>query len=141
MASRELWKTNKRDSDDPAELLTSPLVIADRFSPARTSLKRLAEAFEQAYLLGNNVATFIPRNGDPLYFTRDNRCPIHGQVLPAELTPRHFSFNTRLGACPECDGIGRRSEIDVDKLFPESELSLWEAMHGWARVSIKKQAQ
>ena len=69
---------------------------------------------------------------------RDLRCPEHGLLLPQELSPRHFSFNTRLGSCPKCEGLGRCMDIELDKLFPEPKKSIWQGMHGWARTAFAR---
>ncbi|MFN0130289.1 MAG: excinuclease ABC subunit UvrA [Verrucomicrobiales bacterium] len=50
----------------------------------------------------------------------------------AELTPRHFSFNSPLGACPDCQGLGVQLEADPDLLVPDRSLSLAEgAVKSW----------
>jgi excinuclease ABC subunit A len=58
-----------------------------------------------------------------LYFSEHLSCPVHGISLP-EIEPRTFSFNTPHGACPECQGLGGKLEIDPDLLIPDRELSL-----------------
>jgi excinuclease ABC subunit A len=46
-----------------------------------------------------------------MMFSQDFSCPECGFSLP-ELSPRMFSFNSPFGACPECDGLGEKREID-----------------------------
>lgn len=58
-----------------------------------------------------------------MYFSEHLACPEHGSVLP-EIEPRTFSFNTPHGACPDCQGLGGRLEIDADLLMPDQDLSL-----------------
>lgn len=58
-----------------------------------------------------------------LYFSEHLACPEHGISLP-EIEPRTFSFNTPHGACPECQGLGGKLEIDPDLLIPDPDLSL-----------------
>jgi excinuclease ABC subunit A len=58
-----------------------------------------------------------------LYFSEHLSCPEHGVNLP-EIEPRTFSFNTPHGACPECQGLGGKLEIDPELLIPDGELSL-----------------
>ena len=58
-----------------------------------------------------------------MYFSEHLACPEHGSVLP-EIEPRTFSFNTPHGACPDCQGLGGRLEIDADLLIPDQDLSL-----------------
>ena len=58
-----------------------------------------------------------------LHFSEHLACAEHGSVLP-EIEPRTFSFNTPHGACPDCQGLGGKLEIDPALLIPDSELSL-----------------
>jgi excinuclease ABC subunit A len=64
-----------------------------------------------------------PKKGKDISFSEHLACPEHGSVLP-EIEPRTFSFNTPHGACPECQGLGGRLEIDPELLIPDSDLSL-----------------
>ena len=121
--------------ENPKETFQNPLIVVDRFTPSTTARKRLAEAFELAYSLGDAQCHFrFRRSQEEIKFTRDNRCPAHGFILPEDLSPRYFSFNARLGACSTCEGLGEAVAISFDKLFPTPETSIWEGMHGWAKV-------
>ncbi|RPI85983.1 MAG: excinuclease ABC subunit UvrA [Chloroflexi bacterium] len=64
-----------------------------------------------------------PVEGRDLYYSEHLACPEHGVSLP-EIEPRTFSFNTPHGACPECQGLGGKLEIDPDLLIPDPNLSL-----------------
>ena len=56
-----------------------------------------------------------------------------------EITPRMFSFNSPHGACPECNGIGSKMEMDPDLIVPEPQLSLNEgAVVPWSRTKGNK---
>jgi len=57
-----------------------------------------------------------------LHFSENLSCPVHGISLP-EIEPRTFSFNTPHGACPDCQGLGNKLEIDPDLLIPDKDLS------------------
>ncbi len=58
-----------------------------------------------------------------LFFSENLSCPEHGVSLP-EIEPRTFSFNTPHGACPDCQGLGSKLEIDPDRVVdPEKSLS------------------
>ena len=73
--------------------------------------------------------------GYDLHFSEHLACPEHGVSLP-EIEPRTFSFNTPHGACPECQGLGGKLEIDPDLLIPDPDLSLNEgaiAISDWSR--------
>jgi excinuclease ABC subunit A len=58
-----------------------------------------------------------------LHYSEHLACPEHGSVLP-EIEPRTFSFNTPHGACPDCQGLGGKLEIDPDLLIPDLDVSL-----------------
>ncbi len=58
-----------------------------------------------------------------MFFSENLSCPEHGISLP-EIEPRTFSFNTPHGACPDCQGLGSKLEIDPDQVIdPEKSLS------------------
>ncbi len=57
-----------------------------------------------------------------LHFSEHLACPVHGISIP-EIEPRTFSFNTPHGACPDCQGLGNKLEIDPDRVIdPEKSL-------------------
>ena len=58
-----------------------------------------------------------------LHFSEHLACPEHGVSLP-EIEPRTFSFNTPHGACPDCQGLGGKLEINPDLLIPDQDVSL-----------------
>ncbi len=72
--------------------------------------------------------------GQDLQYSEHLACPEHGSLLP-EIEPRTFSFNTPHGACPDCQGLGGKLEIDPDLLIPDKQLSLNEgaiALSEWS---------
>jgi excinuclease ABC subunit A len=80
-----------------------------------TSLK-----FGEGYLIVHNLSGDPPKDS---FFSESLACPEHGVSLP-EIEPRNFSFNTPHGACPECQGLGFKQEIDPNLLIPDKTLSL-----------------
>jgi excinuclease ABC subunit A len=80
-----------------------------------TSLK-----FGEGYLIVQNISTDPPQD---LFYSESLACPEHGVSLP-EIEPRNFSFNTPHGACPDCQGLGFRQEIDPNLIIPDKRLSL-----------------
>ncbi|MEQ1501596.1 MAG: excinuclease ABC subunit UvrA [Myxococcota bacterium] len=103
-------------------------LVIDRIVPERTPLARVVEAVEAAYRIGFGAARFVPRSGAAIPLSVRAECPDHGVVFEGELTPRHFSFNARLGACPRCDGVGITATVVPERLFPNPQLGLWEAI-------------
>jgi excinuclease ABC subunit A len=74
----------------------------------------------EGYVTVQDVTTSEPRD---LQFSEHLACPEHGISIP-EIEPRTFSFNTPHGACPECQGLGSKLEIDPDLLIPDRDKSL-----------------
>ncbi|EPR29633.1 Excinuclease ABC subunit A [Geobacillus sp. WSUCF1] len=60
-----------------------------------------------------------------LLFSEKHACPYCGFSI-GELEPRLFSFNSPFGACPDCDGLGAKLEVDLDLVIPNDELTLKE---------------
>jgi excinuclease ABC subunit A len=90
-------------------------------------ISRLTDSVETSLKFGDGylVIQDITRPDEPhdLYFSEHLACPEHGSVLP-EIEPRTFSFNTPHGACPDCQGLGGKLEIDPQLLIPDPNLSL-----------------
>lgn len=129
-----LEKNTQSTLEDPKTILKSPVVVIDRLNPSNSSLVRLSDAISQAYALGGNHCLFIEKKNKkqwPLYSAL--HCPAHGVTPIQEITPRHFSFNTHLGSCPQCGGLGKAQEIDMSIFISKPDQPAWEAIHGWIR--------
>ena len=111
-------------------------VVVDRFKVRDDIKLRLAESFETALHLADDVATvaWMDDSGQAdLVFSARFACPSCGYSLQ-ELEPRLFSFNNPAGACPECDGIGNQQFFDPDRVVANPHLSLaGGAIRGWDR--------
>jgi excinuclease ABC subunit A len=110
--------------------------IVDRFRVRPDLTQRLAESFETALRLGAGVAR-VAFMDDPerteLVFSNKFACPICNYSL-TELEPRLFSFNSPIGACPTCDGLGTQDFFDPGKIVANPHLSLaGGAVRGWDR--------
>lgn len=113
-------------------------VVVDRFKVRNDLQNRLAESFETALNLADDIAIIAPMegNGSETIFSARFACPHCGYSIP-ELEPRLFSFNNPAGACPSCDGLGVKQFFDEDKVIVSSALSLSEgAIRGWDRRSV-----
>ncbi|NIS82314.1 MAG: excinuclease ABC subunit UvrA [Anaerolineales bacterium] len=89
---------------------------------------RLTDSVETALQWGNGTLLVADLSDDPptlLPFSEHLACPEHGTTL-AEIEPRTFSFNTPHGACPECQGLGIKLEIDPDRVIPDRTISIAE---------------
>ncbi|HMT37197.1 MAG TPA: excinuclease ABC subunit UvrA, partial [Thermomonas sp.] len=110
--------------------------VIDRFKPRADIKQRLAESFETALKLGDGMAivqSMDETEREPLLFSSKYSCPVCDYSLP-ELEPRLFSFNSPVGACPTCDGLGVAQFFDPARVVAHPELSLAAgAMRGWDR--------
>ncbi len=112
-------------------------VVVDRLKVRPDAKQRLAESFETACRLGQGRAlVFDADSGREQLFSTRFACPICDYSL-AELEPRLFSFNSPLGACPTCDGLGEIDEFEPARIVAHPELSLASgAIRGWDRRTI-----
>ncbi len=110
--------------------------VIDRFKPREDIKQRLAESFETALKLGDGLAhvqDLDDASVAPLLFSSKFSCPACDYALP-ELEPRLFSFNSPMGACPACDGLGITQFFDPSRVVVHPELSLAAgAVRGWDR--------
>jgi excinuclease ABC subunit A len=94
---------------------------------AQSFRSRLTDSVETALKFGDGylIVEEITNPDEPrdLYYSEHLACPEHGVSLP-EIEPRTFSFNTPHGACPDCQGLGGKLEIDPDLLMPDRDMSL-----------------
>ncbi|WP_369927424.1 excinuclease ABC subunit UvrA [Xanthomonas sp. NCPPB 2632] len=110
--------------------------VIDRFRPRDDIKQRLAESFETALRLGDGIVVLVDmddRKADEQLFSSRYSCPLCDYSLP-ELEPRLFSFNSPVGACPTCDGLGVTQVFDGARVVGHPELSLaGGAVRGWDR--------
>ena len=103
--------------------------------------RRLVDSLETATKFGEGLVTVLFDNGDEEYekkYSEQFACVDCG-INFEELTPRMFSFNAPQGACPECNGIGSKMEIDPDLIVPNKLLSLNEgAIVPWSKSNKKE---
>ncbi|MCY7316925.1 MAG: excinuclease ABC subunit UvrA [Rubrivivax sp.] len=129
-----LKKNEKHDID----------VVIDRLKTRADAKQRLAESFEASLRIadGRAIALELDPPADGLGRTLPARehlfsskfgCPVCSYSLP-ELEPRLFSFNSPVGACPACDGLGQVTVFDPDRVvgFPSLSLAAG-AIKGWDR--------
>ena len=120
----ELKKTEKHDID----------VVIDRLKNRPEMKQRLAESFEAALRAADGRAIAMQMDdGLEHLFSSKFACPVCSYAL-SELEPRLFSFNSPVGACPACDGLGQQTLFDPDRVVAFPSLSLaGGAVKGWDR--------
>ncbi len=113
--------------------------VIDRFKVREDLKQRLTESFETALKLGDGMAavqSLDDVSAAPLLFSSKYSCPVCDYSLP-ELEPRLFSFNSPVGACPTCDGLGVSEFFDPARVVVHPELSLAAgAVRGWDRRNV-----
>ncbi len=114
-------------------------VVVDRLAVKATAKQRLTDSIETALGLADGVVVidFVDRaEDDPdreRRFSEKMACPNLHPIAIDDLEPRSFSFNSPYGACPECDGLGIRKEVDEELVVPDPSLSLAEgAIAPWS---------
>ena len=120
----KLKKAEKHDID----------VVVDRLKTKPEMKQRLAESFEAALRLaeGRAIALEMDSNVEH-FFNAKFACPICSYSI-SELEPRLFSFNSPVGACPTCDGLGTMEFFDPARVVAFPSLSLASgAVKGWDR--------
>ncbi len=101
-------------------------LIVDRFDPKRTSRQRVADSVEIALREGNNrLLVYTTAKRKLTHLGRERACARCNISIP-EPSPQHFSFNSPLGMCADCNGLGKRLDIDADLLIPDRKLSILE---------------
>lgn len=97
-------------------------IVVDRIVIRSDIRSRLTDSIETALQYGQGIVVIDVIGQEEMLFSEHFAC-IECGISMEELTPRMFSFNSPYGACPECDGLGSRLEIDPD-LIVDYDLSL-----------------
>ncbi|WP_243525150.1 excinuclease ABC subunit UvrA [Bacillus pseudomycoides] len=98
-------------------------VVIDRIVVKEGVASRLADSLESALKLGGGRVLIDVIGEEELLFSEHHACPHCGFSI-GELEPRMFSFNSPFGACPSCDGLGSKLEVDLELVIPNWDLSL-----------------
>ncbi|MDR0825903.1 MAG: excinuclease ABC subunit UvrA [Mycoplasmataceae bacterium] len=83
---------------------------------------RINDALETALKYGEGKVVVICNDKETNY-SQSHSCKVCGFTIP-EMEPRLFSFNSPIGACPECHGLGFTYEPDRNKMIPDKNLSI-----------------
>ena len=121
---KPLAKNEKHDID----------VVVDRLKVKSDITQRLAESFEAALRQADGRALALEMDtGKEHLFSAKFACPVCSYSL-SELEPRLFSFNSPVGACPSCDGLGQVIAFDPQRVVAFPSLSMGSgAVKGWDR--------
>ncbi|NLD73951.1 MAG: excinuclease ABC subunit UvrA [Chloroflexi bacterium] len=114
-----LDKKRKHDIELVVDRLAAPAEDGDNRD---AYVSRLTDSIETALRMGDGLVIIDRGAGDEWLLSEQNSCPDCNLSFP-ELSPAMFSFNSPLGMCPDCNGLGTRMEFDPDK-FVDPDKSL-----------------
>lgn len=97
-------------------------VVVDRIIKKEENRSRIHDSIETALNVSDGLV-LIKSGGKELLFSNHYACKYCGFSIP-KLEQRLFSFNSPLGACSECNGLGFKQKVDVDILIPDASLSI-----------------
>ncbi|GAB6011182.1 excinuclease ABC subunit UvrA [Viscerimonas tarda] len=101
------------------EIQIDKLVVSNKFEDKLKASVRVGMKQGDGLIMIQDVET-----GEIRHFSSRLMCPTTG-LSYAEPAPHNFSFNSPQGSCPKCKGLGVVSQIDMDKIVPKSELSIY----------------
>ena len=122
-------------------------IVVDRLILEKSARLRLADSIEKSTDMTGGLVevTYIAedRSESSEIYSEQNSCP-HCGISIGEVQPRLFSFNNPFGACPECNGLGYKTEYDIDKIIPDRTKSFDEGAiasqnpnAGWGRAAFE----
>jgi len=99
-------------------------IVVDRVSINPEDVGRLTDSVETCLREGKGkLVAQIEGERTPRAYSADNACAKCGIGFP-ELSPQSFSFNSPLGMCVDCNGLGERMQVDPDLVVPDTSLSI-----------------
>ena len=112
-------------------------LVVDRLVLRGDLTRRLTDSVETALEHGGGLVVIQqPDTGEETLFSRNYACDECGISMP-ELSPRMFSFNNPMGACPECSGLGFLLKVDPAIIIPDPSLSIYDGgiqASGWGNI-------
>ena len=112
-------------------------LVVDRLIIKEDIRSRLTESVEIALKNANNLVSIDIPGDKELLFSQNYACPDCG-ISFEELTPRMFSFNNPIGACPACTGIGYLMKMDEDLIIPDKSKTLYDGVKAFGASTMKK---
>lgn len=112
-------------------------IVVDRLVIKEGIRNRLAESIETAMTHANNLVKVDVVGQEEKLFSGNYACP-DCNISFEELTPRMFSFNNPMGACPECTGIGYLMRMDEDLIIPDKTKTLYDGVKAFGSSTMKK---
>ena len=116
-------------------------VVVDRLVIKNGIESRLSDSLELAMKLTEGIVKIdFTDESEPVILSSQNSCA-KCNIGFEELSPQSFSFNSPIGACPSCNGLGYKLEFDPDLIVPDPQLSIMEgAVLAWGKLEAKQQS-
>ena len=133
----KLAKTKKHSID----LIVDRLILPDPDADKETwdsFRSRLVDSVETSLRASEGTITVIVGDEDELILSEHHACP-HCNISFPELTPQLFSFNSPLGMCPTCNGLGTQMEVDTNLIIKDPSLSIMDGALRWYGEMRKKE--
>jgi excinuclease ABC subunit A len=120
------------------ELVVDRLIAPSENGRKRAEfVSRLTDSVETALRAADGLIIIDRGDGEDWLLSEQNACPVCNLSFP-ELTPAMFSFNSPMGMCPECNGLGTKVEFDID-LFVDPDKTLHEGgVRTWGELRKKR---
>ena len=112
-------------------------LVVDRLVIKPDIRSRLTESVEIALKNANNLVSIDIPGQKEILFSQNYACPDCG-ISFEELTPRMFSFNNPIGACPACTGIGYLMKMDEDLIIPDKNKTLYDGVKAFGASTMKR---
>ena len=112
-------------------------LVVDRLVIKPEIISRLTESVEIALKHANQLVLIDAIGKGEKLYSCNYACPDCGFSFP-ELTPRMFSFNNPMGACPTCTGIGYLMKMDEDLIIPDKNKTLYDGVKAFGSSTMKK---
>lgn len=99
-------------------------IVVDTFQIKDKNIERLKRSIKTAFKgAGGNILILDEESKEAKYYSKNLMCPTTGISYP-DAEPNTFSFNSPYGACPRCKGLGEITQVDLDKLIVDNNLSI-----------------
>jgi len=100
-------------------------IVIDKLLVSPSNENRLKESMKLAMKQGNGVILILDAEANEIkHYSKRLMCPVTG-LSYSEPAPNNFSFNSPHGACPKCKGLGKINLLDMNKIVPDSGLSIY----------------
>lgn len=98
-------------------------IVIDRVLLKKGIEKRITDSVEHALKLSNGIVNILVGDDEVISFSERNISESTGEIFP-DLEPRLFSFNSPLGACDTCNGLGQKKDFEINRMITDENISI-----------------